>query len=299
MHPRNLAAFVLFLAACQGPTAPVSLTTGGGHIVDGRSWAVGSQISLNASWNSPEAAQLRWSGDVVTSPDAEDVDWRERMMFPALPSPGWASASGVVSQEGDFSADVVTGVGSALDSVPLQAEEVDGWRLGLALDDCPEFADLVMQDDPAVIEGSQIMVIPAPVNAAGEGMMGGFEFFVDSPDLELPWGGGEGWGGSPIAVTVGQDGIIEMDVVGESFSFPIHTVTAEEVVAMTIASQAEKHGEEDSSLLVAVGLTAEGRQVHGVSAQWSNGGQGVWTHAENGQSVEACLGEACSTWGAE
>ena len=93
-----------------------------------------------------------------------------------------------------------------------------------------------------------------------------------------------------------------MTVQGETHGFDVRTVSPEDIVAVGIDGQAEKHGYEGQSLLTVFGETADGERVYGVAAQWSGAENGfatesTWIHAAQGELVDACLGDLCATWG--
>jgi len=308
MRTASLLAASSLLVACQAPSADVTLSTTGGHIVDARGWAVDSRMGISASWGERTLGSLAFESADGTAVLDEDTSWVEQLGMIDLPyGAGYASKSGVVTRATDFDLRVVTPSGEDLTRVPMTSSEVDTIALGVALDDCPEFADLVMPDDAVLLEGTELMVYPAPLDADGNHLLGGLDFTIDSDDLEVDaygWGYGAGDAFSyPTYVTVGGDASLSLGVAGDSYGFAIDTVRPEDIVAVGIDAQAEKHGFEDESLLTVFGETADGRKVFGVEAAWSgadssswNSDVSAWVHARAGEVVDACIGDLCATW---
>lgn len=304
----SLLAAASLLVACQAPTADVTLSTTGGHIVDSRGWAVGSRMGIAASWSERTLGSL-----ALTTPDGsslldEDTSWVEQLGMVEMPfGAGYASVSGVVTQATDFDLRVVSPGGDDLVRVPMTSSEVDTVALGVALDDCPEFADIVLPEDAVLLEGTELMVYPAPLDADGRHLLGGLDFTIESDGLQVDaydWGFGAGDAFSyPTYVTVDGDASLSLGVAGDSYGFQIDTVSPDAIVAVGIDAQAEKHGFEDESLLTVFGETADGRKVFGVEASWSgadasswNSPVSAWVHAHAGEVVDACIGDLCATW---
>jgi hypothetical protein len=291
-------ALLSLLAACDGPTPEVSLTTSGGHIVDSRAWAVGSRIGLSASWGTPDVAAVRLESENRESVLGNtEFNWREDRSYGPAAGAGYATMSGTIGRAAEFDAVVVDGLGREYERFPLTSEEIADVRLGVALDDCPEFADVVLPEENVFIEGSELMVYPAPVDADGNHLLGGIDFSLEGDGITVGYGWGEGVQSYPVSVQIGSGGALSMDIGGEPHRFEVRTVAREDIVGVGIAAQAEKHGYEGESLLTVFGLTEDGDEVHGVLADWSLGGQGAWVHAPDGAVVDACVGDICATWG--
>ncbi len=296
-------ASVSLLLACQGTAPDVTLSTTGGHIVDSRAWAVDSRIGLSASWDTPELATVHFETPNGESLVQEDVRWADREI--SLPfGSGYANRAGVIAQATDFDVVVMDPSGREFARQSLRTAEVADIALGIALDDCPEFADVVVPDDAVFLEGTELMVYPAPLDADGNHLLGGFDFQVsgDVPTLD-GWDLGADFGVSwPTSVSLGEGGSLDMTLQGETHGFAVRTVRPEDIVAVGISAQAEKHGNDDEALLTVFGETADGARVFGVAAQWSGsldafGSQSTWIHAREGEVVDACVGALCATWG--
>lgn len=300
-----LLASASVLLACQGPAPEVTLNTTGGHIVDSRAWAVGSRIGIAASWDGPQMGTIAFTTPNGDSLLQEDVRWADRGFEGTPIGAGYASRAGIISQETAFDVRVLALDGRELSSTTIQTEQVSSIALGVALDDCPEFADIVIPDDAVFLEDTELMVYPAPLDADGNHLLGGLDFELtgDGPSLD-DWG----WGGEtgvswPTNMILGEGGTIAITIDGETHGFAVRTVTAEQIVSVGIDAQNEKHGFEDESLLTVFGQTANGERVYGVSATWSgassawNRPESTWAHAQAGELVDACIGELCATWG--
>lgn len=292
------------LLACQGTTPDVALSTTGGHIVDSRAWAVGSRIGIAATWGSPEMGTLAFQTTDGESLMQEDVRWADRELQGTPWGAGYATRAGIVAQETEFDVVVLGPAGREFSRQTLQTSEIDSMQLGIALDDCPEFADLVIPADAVFLEGIDVMVYPAPLDADGNHLLGGLDFEITGDGSNLDdWGwGGEAGLSWPTSVSLGQGGSISMTVQGETHGFAMRTVSADDIVSVGIDAQSEKHGYADESLLTVFGQTVDGERVYGVAADWSGaandlGTQSTWIHAVQGEQIDACLGDICATWG--
>jgi hypothetical protein len=277
----------------------IEFKTSGGHLLDDRGWAVGSAISISAGSPMMGAARVGFeSDDGVISEN--DPGYGGGFMLPPL-FPGmneYRYAYGTVEAEGDFDIVVQNGSGSEIARVSSSASEIDDYALGVALDDCPEFADFVFDRDatPAVLEGSLLTFTPAPLDAEGNPLVGAVEvtWETDLPGWEDEWGYASE--GMFLTVEVGEAGTITMTIDDEVHEFEILTVPQDELAELQILSMPEKHGEVERSLLSVVATTEDGRIVHGLTPTWSSGALGQTVHADNNSSVEACFGDLCATW---
>lgn len=300
--PRVLA-FVLStpLAACLTPpmgSGEPELMTSGGHIVDSRAWAVGTEIRLQPSWDMGFPARVRLEGDGV-------VESAVPIQNGVLVADGGGLSSATIVGEGSFDAVLVSATGEELSRTTLQASEPDGFALGLVLDDCPEFPDLLLSgagEESRFIDGAQVTVALAPVDAEGRQLLGHFDYAASGDgviDYGLDWGSGLGVGDTTLPlISVGgvRPGELVFTAFGEDHRFPIGTVSADEIDGLDIHAQAEKHGADGESLLTVLGLEKGGAPIAGVDATWSTGGLGPFTHASSGSTVEACVGETCVNW---
>lgn len=288
------------LTACETNNSPQlepQLMTSYGHVVDSRGWAVGSRMDLDVSVNAPGRT-------IVVAYESDDgvvIETDGWGSGPELPDPfslmwgGGASytySSATVEGEGDFDLVVRTGRGKELERLSLTAAEPDGYALGVVLDDCPEFPDLVFKEQPTMLEDSWVMVAPAPVDANGDQLVGHFDFSTTSTGIDV-----EDWGGGYVDMTVGSgDFAVSFTIDGEIHSFDIKTASVEEIVSIEIADIPEKHGMTNESLLCAIGRTADGTPVHGIAPDWSTGWSSPTIHAENFSTVDACFGDLCASW---
>jgi hypothetical protein len=287
-----LLALVLLASACQEPDRPTTLRTGGYHIVDDRGWAVGSDVTFSATsgFGGILSVELEQDTDVIAEGGDVDLYW----------GGGEGMVTGEVVAEGTFDLVVTNSFGVEQERVELPARDVDGYRLGVLLDDCPEYPDLVMQEQPTILAGASVNVAPAPVDADGNQLLGSFDFDVTNTidaDADTDWEGFEsGWWGGYASLFVQQSGDVTFTIDGQEHVFPVDVVDAADIVALEIAAIPEKHGVADESLLCALGVTADGRVVHGVDADWAGGGTAQTFHAPNDTSVQACFGGTCATW---
>ncbi len=282
---------LLALPGCEfGDGGGVELKTSGGHILDSRAWALGSTVGLNANTSAPRGLTMTIEGKDGIEPIDTSTGYYGGSDATSMPSifGGWASIDGTVTEVGEFDVVVTGSLGREIERVTMQTEEPVDYALGILLDDCPEFPDLVLWDAPTFIEGSYVNLAPTPLDASGQQLIGHFDYELESDlGLEGTWGGTIGTAGEgTVTVTVG-------DVVRD---FQVNTVTAAEVVELEILGLPEKHGYAAESLLCAVGKTADGRLVHGIDADWSKGWTAQTIHAENGESVSACFAGNCATW---
>jgi len=294
------------LTGCDtgNPDLDPTLMTSYGHVVDSRGWAVGARMDLDVSVTAPgRTLVIGYQSDdgAVINTDGlgaygygEDIGIGAPSPWDLMPgnSSSYTYGSAVVEEPGEFDLVITTGRGKELSRTPLVAAEPDGYALGVVLDDCPEFPDLVFKDQPTLLEESWVMVAPAPVDANGDQLVGHFDFTTTSSGLDV-----EDWGGGYVDMTVGgSDFDISFTIAGETYDFPVKTASADEIVSLEIADIPEKHGMTNESLLCAVGRTADGRVVHGISADWGQGWNTPTIHAENFATVDACFGSLCATW---
>jgi len=304
LTPVLALAIAASLAGCdQQPAGDVEVQTIGGHILDSRGWAVGSNLGVSAY--SSTARQLRIGFE---SPDGDEIvteSWNSStagggfdmwdmmdMMNPM--GGGWADAEVDVIAEGDIDVVVLDGRGNELERIPLEAKPIADYELGIVLDDCPEFADLVIRDDnPAFLAGSEITFMPAPLDDQGQHLIGHVDWTVDSSDFSLDseygWGGYE-WMG------IDESGSMTLTLDGESKTFTIDAIETADLVSLEIVDLPEKHGIDNQSLLCAIGRTADGREVHGIDAEWNSGWTSQTIHADDNEMVEACFGDLCASW---
>ena len=282
-------ALILVVSACEQPDRPSMLRTGGYHIVDDRGWAVGSTVSFSAEgmMMGNLSVELEQEGAVIAEGGGSMDYWGG--------SSNWVS--GEVVAEGTFDLVVTNGFGVEQERTELEAKAVNGYRMGVLLDDCPEYPDLVLQGQPTLLRGANVMVAPAPVDADGNQLLGTFDFTVSNTIDNSDWSDYEDeWWGGYAALNVGQAGDVTFTIAGEQHVFPVDTVSASDVIEIEIAAIPEKHGVADESLLCALGHTADGRIVHGIDASWSGAGTSQTFHAPNNTSVEACFDGKCVTW---
>lgn len=214
-------------------------------------------------------------------------DGGQASMLPSLFG-GWASLDGTVTGVGEFDAVVTGSLGRELERITLRAEEPASYALGVLLDDCPEFPDLVLREAPTFLEGAWVNLAPTPLDADGQQLIGRFDFDLTSDvGIEGAWGG-----------TIGQagEGTVSVTIGDERHDFRVNSVSPADLVDLEIVALPEKHGYDGESLLCAVGHTADGRVVHGIDAQWSEGWTAQTIHAGHGESVEACFAGNCATW---
>ncbi len=288
------------LTACEtnSPQLDPELMTTYGHVVDNRGWAVGSRMDLDVSVN----ASGRTLDVVYESEDGAVIATDNWNSGPELMGPwdlmwggggySYTYSSATVEEAGEFDLVVKTGRGKELERLTLTAAEPDDYALGVVLDDCPEFPDLVFKEQPTMLEDSWVMVAPAPVDANGDQLVGHFDFTTSSTGIDV-----EDWGGGYVDMTVGSgDFTVSFTVDGEQHDFDIKTASVEEIVSIEIADIPEKHGMTNESLLCAVGRTVDGTPVHGISPDWSTGWAAPTIHADNFATVDACFGDLCASW---
>ncbi len=296
-------AALLSLAACDTQPAEfdTELMTTYGHVVDDRAWAVGSTMYLEATVTGPrrnivvdfESADgevIAGTSDSYAGEGYIPGPW-DLMYGPGLSS-SYAYADAAVNEAGGFEIVVNTARGKEISRTPLMAEEPAGYALGVVLDDCPEFPDLVFREDPTMLEGSEVMLAPAPIGEGGDQLVGHFDFGTSGDGVEV-----DAWGGDYAYVTVGGDDFtLSFEIDGASHDFDIKTAGVEEIVEIEIADVPEKHGMANQSLLCVIGRTADGAPVHGIAPEWSTGWTAPTVHADNFSTVDACFGELCASW---
>ena len=282
-------ALLFVVSACQEPDRVTTLRTGGYHIVDDRGWAVGSIVSFSAD------GSMVGNLDIVLEQDDAVIAQGDGAVDYWGGSSNWVS--GEVVAEGAFDLIVTNSFGVEQERTSLQTKVIDGYRMGVLLDDCPEYPDLVLEGQPTLLQGATVNVAPAPVDADGNQLLGTFEFSASSTIDNSEWSDFEdGWWGGFATLNVGQTGDVTFTIDGEQHVFPVDTVSAADVIEIEIAAIPEKHGVADQSLLCALGRTADGRVVHGINADWSGGGVSQTIHAPNNSAVEACFDGKCTTW---
>ena len=295
LTPVLVLALATAVTGCDTqPTGDAELKTLGGHVLDTRGWAVGSTLGVSAYSDTARRLQIGFE-----SPDGDEIvdeTWNSNAGLPDMwdmmgsMSPfggGWADAEVDVIAAGDIDVVVLNGRGNEIERMPIEAKPITDYQLGVVLDDCPEFADLVVrEDEPVFLAGSEIMFMPAPLDDQGNHLIGHVDWSVDSSDFNLDgeysWGGYE-WMGIDAA------GSLTMTVAGETKTFFLDAVEAADLVSLEIVDLPEKHGVADQSLLCAIGRTADGRQVHGIDADWGSGWTSQTIHADDNQQVEACF----------
>ncbi len=290
-------------AACTGAAGQSSLElkTSGGHVLDDRDWAVGSDIGISATGIMLGTNEVIFENEgdpvVVENTDPMYGGFAVPSLFPGMGE--YRYNYGTVEREGEFDIVVADGWGIERGRVSTAAREVDDVALGVALDDCPEFADFVFdrESTPALLEGSTVTLTPAPLDADGNPLVGTVDVSWDT-DLTTwndDWGL-EAWG-TMLTVEITESGSVTMDLGdGVSREIEVLAVDEDELADLHILAMPEKHGEADASLLSVVATTDEGRVVHGLTPQWSTGGTTQTVHADNGSPVEACFGGLCATW---
>lgn len=286
-----VAPLILGVAACNAePDRPGLLRTAGWHVVDDRGWAVGSDVSFSADSMMMGALTVELEQDTeVISEGSVDTGWY-----------GAEGVSGVVAAEGEFDLVVTNQFGIEQERRTLAGSEISDFRLGVLLDDCPEYPDLVLNGEPTLLEGSTVNIAPAPVDADGNQLLGYVDYSISNTITEDVWGDewedfeGGAWQSSYL--TVAQPGDITFTIDGVDHVFGVDTVSSDDVVELEIAAIPEKHGIHNESLLCALGKTADGRIVHGINADWSGQGVRQTIHAENSATVEACFDGKCATW---
>ncbi len=282
-------ALVFVVTACQQPDRPSMLRTGGYHIVDDRGWAVGSTLSFSAesTFGGMVGVDLEQDTEVISEGGAGYEYWGG--------GDNWVS--GEVVAEGSFDLVVTNSFDVEQERTQLEASAVDGYRMGVLLDDCPEYPDLVLDGQPTLLSGATVSVAPAPVDADGNQLLGNFDFSVSSTIDDNEWSDFEDdWWGGYASLNVQQAGDVTFTIDGDEHVFPVDMVSASDVVEIEVAAIPEKHGVANESLLCALGRTEDGRVVHGINASWSGGGTSQTIHAPNDTPVEACFDGKCATW---
>jgi hypothetical protein len=299
LFPLSLAALVV---GCTGPVgqSELEIKTGGGHVLDDRAWAVGSDISISAQGTALGATSVAFESEGDRVIVENDDNFYGGLSLPSL-FPGmdeYRFSYGTVAREGDFDIVVDDGWGNETLRLAATTREVDDVALGVALDDCPEFADFVFDPDssPAVLEGSTVTLTPAPLDDEGNPLVGTVDVTWDT-DLDNR---ADAWGlddwGSLLTVDITESGFVSLAVGDTVREFEILAVSEDDLSDIHILAMPEKHGEESASLLSVVGTTADGQLVHGLTPEWSTGASGQTVHAENSAPIEACFGGLCTTW---
>lgn len=297
-HTLSLTALAALLAGCpMDYSLTGEVTTSGGHIVDGRSWAVGTEIRLSST---AADGMVRLEG-------AEGVLEEAPAFRYGMPvSSGQVSAR--IVGEGDFDVVVTAPGGGERSRTTLRAEEPSSWALGLVLDDCPEFPDVLLNEEGTesrFVDASTTMVALAPVGADGGQLLGHFDYEVEGLGVTDGWGLGD-FGDVPAMEThvtlplttfeaTGADELV-FTAFGQEHRFPVSVVAVEDIAAARIVGQAEKHGIDGELLLTVLGMNKSGGPIAGAEATWSNGYVGSYAHAADGSEVEACIGDACTSW---
>ncbi|GEM_PF-2337169 len=297
--PLSLLALGVGCTSVEGQSS-LELKTSGGHVLDDRNWAVGSDIGISAQGAMLGSNEVTFENEgdpvVVENSDPFYGGMAIPSLFPGMDE--YRYSYGTVEREGDFDIVVADGWGIERERVSTSAREVDDVALGVALDDCPEFADFVFDrgSSPALLEGSTITLTPAPLDDEGNPLVGTVDvtWDTDLTNWSDDWGL-ESWG-SFLTVEVTESGSVSMDIGDASREIEVLAVSEDELAELHILAMPEKHGEENHSLLSVVATTDDGRVVHGLLPEWSNGGVSQTVHADNDAPMEACFGGLCATW---